>query len=114
MSEMVSIIRESSVATGEDAQGSPTYGPPAMILVPRFKHLPVFAPKGSAESQDAFGQQVIASGTVYLPPGTVVLSTDRFTIRGDSSWHVDGEAGDWISPFDGQGKVVEVALKRGA
>lgn len=93
-----------------DAQGYPLIGPETTRAVGRV----AVAPKGSEESAEAFGQKVITGYTLYLPSGTVLLSTDRVEVRGVGGWQVEGDAsaGQWTSPFSGRGRGVEVAVKR--
>lgn len=94
----------------DDEQGNPKIGPDTTRTIKRV----AVAPKGSSESAEAFGQQVITGYTLYLPSGEVLLPTDRIEIRGETGWQVEGDAaaGQWTSPFSGRGKGVEVAVKR--
>lgn len=102
------ILIRRSVETGEDAQGNPTYVP---------TDTPVdncaFAPTGSSEDVSTFGTRAITGGTVYAPSGTVFLSSDLLVIRG-MTFTIDGETGQWTNPYSGNGRGVEVAVKRGA
>lgn len=69
------------------------------------------APRSSSEFNQPGRTAVIVGLTVFFPGGTDVLSTDRFRVRG-TVYEVDGEPGDWRSPFTGRRPGVEVALKR--
>lgn len=110
---VVRILRASTTVAGEDAQGNPIMSAaPDPIPVKRVGSLPAFAPRGSSESATTSGPRVVTGGTLYLPPGTAILPTDRFEIDGDSSWMVDGEAGTWQSSRSGVGRGVEVAVRR--
>lgn len=104
--ETITITRRT--ASGEDSQGNPTY---------TTEDIPVggcaFAPGGSADEIATFGSRAITGGTVYGPSGTVFLPSDILTIRG-MAFTVDGETGQWTSPFTGVGAGVEVAVKRSA
>lgn len=106
--ETITIVRDADEATGEDSQGNP-------IITTEEIDVPgcAFAPGSSSEDAATYGQRVMAGGTVYAPSGTVFRSTDRLLIRGEM-FVVDGEAGQWTSPFNGRGRGVEVAVKRGA
>lgn len=105
--ETVTIIRQGE-ASGEDSQGNPII-PEEEIDVDGC----AFAPGSSGEDTSPYGQRVLTGGTVYAPTGTVFLPSDRLIIRGEH-YVIDGESGQWTSPFNGRGRGVEVAVKRGA
>lgn len=105
--ETITITRQGE-QTGEDEQGSPIFDTDT-LEVPGC----VFAPGTSDEAGSTAGARIVTGGTVYAPSGTVFLPTDMLTIRGER-WQIDGEAGQWTSPFTGTGWGVEVAVKRGA
>ena len=105
--ETIKITRQSS-STGEDSQGNPIYGT-TTITVDNC----AFAPTGSTEDVVNFGTRAITGGMVYAPSGTVFQPTDVLEIRG-MTFTVDGESGQWTSPYTGEGKGVVVAVKRGA
>jgi hypothetical protein len=105
--ETITITRQGA-QTGEDTQGNPTYATSTIDVKGC-----AFAPASSDESGDTFGGRILSGGTVYAPAGTVFLPSDVLTIRGNP-WHIDGEAGEWRSPFTNRVKGVEVAVKRGA
>lgn len=68
-------------------------------------------PRTSVEpSQDA-RTAVIVGLTVFMPAGTVIGPHNRLRVRGDD-YEVEGEPGEWISPFTGWAAGVEVAVKR--
>lgn len=100
-------VRRQGARTGEDSQGNP---------IPAVDEFEVrrcaFAPRSSDESTDVFGGRTFTGGTVYAPSGTVFKPSDVLIIRGEV-WSIDGEAGQWTSPFTGRGKGVQVAVKRG-
>ena len=68
------------------------------------------APRSSAEDNDG-RTAVIVGLTVYMPEGTDVLPSDRLVIRGVVH-EVDGEAGDWRSPFSARRPGLEVPVRR--
>lgn len=56
---------------------------------------------------------VDAKLTLYLPNGTAVESGDRFVVRG-TEWVKDGDAQNWVPPFDFEvGVVVNVRKRSG-
>lgn len=69
------------------------------------------APRASTELTDGGRQGVIIGLSVYLPPDAVVGPHDRLEVRGDM-FEIDGEPGEWRSPFTGWNPGIEVALKR--
>lgn len=71
------------------------------------------APRSSSDITDRARSGIIVGLTAYFPPDTVILSSDSFVIAG-TVWQLDGESGDWTSPFTGWKPGVEAALKRGA
>lgn len=71
----------------------------------------VVAPRLDGEAHADGRQGVIVGFTVYAPPGTEVLPSDRLTIRGRDH-EVDGEPGDWVDPWSGVSKGVELAARR--
>jgi hypothetical protein len=104
--ETITILRQGE-STSEDSQGNPIY-PTLEISVAGC----AFAPRASDETLDVFGGRVLTGGTVYLPSGTEIRSSDVLVIRGER-WLVDGDAGQWTNPFSRRGRGVEVAVKRG-
>lgn len=71
-----------------------------------------------AETPDVGGEQqqardtVIVGYTVYAPPGTDVVTTDRVRIRGETC-EITGFPGDWgRSPFSGTYGPVQFAADR--
>lgn len=66
----------------------------------------------SSSSEENAGRAAVIVGlALHAPAGADILSTDRVVVRGDT-YEVDGEVGDWRSPFSGVAKGIEVALKR--
>lgn len=76
------------------------------------------APRTAADITDRGRQGRISSALLLVPFGTDVRHTDRFRVEGlvslDGEWDVDGDAGQWKSPFTGWEAGCEVALKRAA
>lgn len=106
--ETITIVRKGE-QTSEDSQGNPIFEDLPDIPVAGC----AFAPRSSEENGSNAGARIITGGTVYAPPGTVLFPTDLLRIRGQE-WQIDGEVGDWVSPFSGDERGVEVAVKRGA
>lgn len=71
----------------------------------------VLAPRLDPEDRDQGRQGVVIGWTVYAPHGGDILATDRLRIRGDDH-EVDGEPGDWRSPFTCHGEGLEVQTRR--
>ncbi len=68
------------------------------------------APRTSAESTDPHAPAVVVGLTIYGPART--LNADDTLLVGGVLYQVDGEAGDWQSPFTGWHPGIEVAVKR--
>jgi hypothetical protein len=69
------------------------------------------APRQAGE-QIGQGRIAATSGvTVYVPPGADVLPSDRIEVRG-AVYEVEGEPGDWRSPFTGWEPGMEIHLTR--
>lgn len=97
---------------GRDPWGTPIPGPvtetavPGCVVTPRQE-----APEVGGDQQQA-RDTVIKGLTVYSPPGTDVVTTDRFRVRG-TLYEVTGEPGDWgVSPFTGTPSCVQFLLDR--
>lgn len=97
---------------GRDAFGAPLPGTltetpiTGCVVTPRQE-----APQVGGEQQQA-RDTVIAGLTVYAPPGTDILTTDRFRVRGQV-YEVTGQPGDWgRSPFTGTPSCVQFLLDR--
>lgn len=104
--ETVTILTRTE--TGTDRYGNPTFAWPAPgVDVDGC----AVAPRSATEPAQVGRQAVITGLTVYMPPGTVVGPYDRLSLRG-VTYEVDGEAGEWVSPFSGWRPGVEVAVKR--
>lgn len=109
--ETVTILR-AGASTGRDARGNPIPGPvvetpvKGCVVTPR-QEMPQV---GGSEQQAR--DTVITGYTVYAPPGTSVLTTDRVRIRGVVC-EITGEPGDWgRSPFTGTAGPLQFAADR--
>jgi hypothetical protein len=69
------------------------------------------APRKAEEERDQGRQGVIIGLTLYAPPGTDLLPTDRVRARGEV-FEVDGFPGIWDNPLTGTSFGIEVALRR--
>ena len=77
------------------------------------------APRTATEGTDPHAPAVIVGLTIYGPPtfadgSALVIDADDQILIGETLYDVDGEAGDWRSPFTGWHPGVEVALVRAA
>lgn len=108
--EIVSVL---STVTTTDAYGDSTtvvtevaWGPCAI------------APRTAIESVDPHAPAVVVGKSLYGPAtfadGTLpaVIDADDQILIGSDLYDVDGEAGDWESPFTGWHPGIEVAVKR--
>lgn len=69
-----------------------------------------FDPGTSTEPLERGRDAVLTQPTVYAPAGSDVLAGDRLVVRG-RTWEVDGDPGDFRSPFTGWHPGVAIALK---
>lgn len=69
------------------------------------------APRSSSESVDSHAPAVIVGLSIYGPAGVTINADDKVRIDG-VLYDVDGQAGDWTSPFTGWHPGIEVAVKR--
>lgn len=79
-----------------------TYGPPVTLRC-RVN----LANKRVNVSNGGAGQEIVASGTVFLPAGTIVAPEDRLTFRGNAYKVVSVQPGFW---FDGRETHVEAVI----
>lgn len=74
------------------------------------------APRQSSEPVEAGRATVIVGLTAYLPHGADVRAADVVVPSAGrwagTRWKVEGDAGDWSSPFSGWTAGAEVALER--
>ena len=94
--------------TGTDRYGKPEFGWP----------LPgaevggcAVAPRTSTEPVEVGRQSVITGLTVYMPSWVTLSPYDRLIVRG-VTYRVEGEPGEWRSPFSGWEPGIEVAVTR--
>ena len=103
MSEIVYRLRP---ATATDAYGDETVGVDVERAIPGV----AVAPRYSSEGNDN-RSAVIVGLTLYFPPRSDVLSTDRWRVRG-AVYSTVGDPGEWINPFTNVNCGLEVAVKR--
>lgn len=67
---------------------------------------------GTSGNENTQGRETVIIGlTLFLPAGTRVAATDRFTVRGDP-YEVEGQPEAFLSPFTGLNPGLPVAVKR--
>jgi hypothetical protein len=103
--ETITIVRPGPV-TGTDAYGNDVHGDDVETDVPGC----AVAPRTSTENVDA-RDQVIEGLVVYPPAGTDVRATDRVR-RGGVLYEIDGDPGEWRSPFTGLNSPMQLSLRR--
>lgn len=100
--ESITLTRRSS--SGTDSYGQPIYVDTTIELMGMVSA----RIQGTNYAPDEI---IVADGlTIYLPPGTVVEDSDRFTVRG-KSYAVDGQAFNWVSGLSGWNPGVVVNLQ---
>jgi hypothetical protein len=105
-SETVIIKRRS--ANGTDAHGNKTYSVTTIRVTDCMVGL-----GGTGEPGTADRDPIDQSLTIYMPNGTQVQPGDRFLIRG-LEFAKDGNAQEWVPPFDfNVGVVVQVKRRNG-
>ena len=70
-----------------------------------------FAPRSSTEATDRRDTVVIGL-TLYAPPDADIQATDKIVRANGTVWEVDGEPGDWQTPFTGWHPGLQIAVKR--
>lgn len=70
-----------------------------------------WAPGDSTESEDG-RDQVVTRRTLYTPPNSGITDQHRVRFPDGSLWRVDGDPGQWRSPFDGWVPGDEIRLER--
>lgn len=93
-------------AAATDAYGDET---PGTDVSKNFTGVAV-APRYSTEGNDN-RSAVVVGLTLYFPPGSDVLSTDRWRVRG-AVYSTVGDPASWINPFTSVNCGLEVAVKR--
>lgn len=64
------------------------------------------------EDEDRVGREGVVIGwTVFAPADADILATDRLRIR-STDHEVDGEPGEWRSPYSGARKGLEIRTRR--
>jgi uncharacterized Zn-binding protein involved in type VI secretion len=100
-------VFEMAVQGAEDAHGNPIVTFADAVTVEGCG----FAPGGSQELYGPGRNPVTSVPQLYCPPGTVVTSRSRVTVRG-KLYQVDGDPAEWRSPFTGWEPGVVVTLER--
>lgn len=103
------VVRVRRVESGADALGDPTDVTETRTTISGC----AVAPRSTSDIVDRGRQGVIVGLSLYAPAGTTVDHTDLFEVDG-TLFEVDGEGGNWESPFSGWRAGVEIALKRAA
>lgn len=94
--------------TGTDRYGNAVYGwPEPGTTYDRC----AFAPGTSTEPVEPGRTAVLVDAVVYLPAGAEVGPADRLIVRG-VTYEVQGEPGDWRSPYTGNRPGVAVPVRR--
>jgi hypothetical protein len=92
---------------GVDEYGDPIEGGSSTSLTVR-----AVAPRYTSDPADPSRSPVIDGFTLYFPPGVDIAATDKLTVRG-GTYEVDGEPGEWVSPFTNVSHGIEVNVRRG-
>ncbi|WP_329520511.1 hypothetical protein [Spirillospora sp. NBC_01491] len=92
--------------------GRDAYGDPLGDIKDRLDITPcALAPRQSGE-QIGDGRYAVTSGMdLYAPAGADILPSDRIEARG-VVYEVDGEPGDWVSPYTSRRPGLVVPLTR--
>jgi hypothetical protein len=94
----------------KDEHGNPKRGARTDVEVPGCS----LAPHDADETRGTFGPVTTTSYHVYAPTDLEFPPDTIFTIRGVSGWLMEGEVGQWTSPYSARGKGVEFTVKRGS
>jgi len=101
------VIRIRRIPGGRDAYGDPVGDSEDRLTITGC----ALAPRQAGE-QIAPGRLAVTSGMdLYAPAGSDILPSDRIEVRG-VLWEVDGEPGDWVSPYTGRRPGMIVPLVR--
>lgn len=97
--ESISVTRSGAATGSFDELGNPVLAASSSFTVDGV----AVAPLTPQEAADLWGPTNRGGYTLYLPFGVVLESTDTVTVRGESGFQVDGDAGlvQWKSPFTG-------------
>jgi hypothetical protein len=99
------IIRIRRTSTGTDDYGNEEFTTDEVAV-----HGVGVAPRSSSEREQG-ETTVIVGKALYVPPGVSILASDQFRIGG-VVYQVEGEPGEWTSPFTGTQFGTEVAIRR--
>lgn len=101
------VTRIRATPGGYDQYGDPLPGTTSELEIPGC----ALAPRYSHEQTEPGRRAVIEGLTLFTPPGADILPGDNVTARG-IRYLVDGEPGDWRSPYTGINRGVEITLRR--
>lgn len=104
--ETVTILARTQ--TGADRYGKPIYEWPEPGTQ---VHGCAIAPRSSEEPDQIARASVYEGLSIYMPPGVSVGPHDRIVVRG-IVYEVDGDPGDWRSPYSAFPRGVVVNVKR--
>jgi hypothetical protein len=107
--ETVTLLRPG--ATTQDGYGNDVPGPDVETDIEGVAVSPRDGNASSGNENTQGRDQVISGFVIWLPAGTEMRPTDRVRVRGVVC-EVDGEDGQWRSPFTGLSSPVQVSLKR--
>lgn len=77
----------------------------------------VFAPSvsvGANVSNELVNRRdtVITGLTLYAPPDADITPTDQIVRADGTVWEVEGQPGDWLTPFTGWHPGIQVGVRR--
>lgn len=104
------VTRVRATPGGYDQYGDPLPGTASEVDIPGC----AFAPRShrfDSEQTEPGRRAVTEHITLYAPAGTDIQPADLIAARGNT-YRVDGETGDWRSPFTSANRGIEVALIR--
>lgn len=113
------VTRVRTVPGGWDDHGDPIPGDVDELDIPGC----VWAPR-VATADGGIGEEAMPPGRygategflLFPPPGADILRTDQIRLplprEGQTLFDVEGEVGEWVSPYTGRAEGGQVALKR--
>ncbi len=109
LGETVTVLRPG--APSRDAYGNDVPGPDVEIDIEGCAVAPRDGNATSGNEKTQARDQITSGFTVWPPPGSDIQPTDRMRVRGVVC-EVDGEAGQWQSPFTGTRSPDQVSLNK--
>lgn len=101
----VTVVR--STPGGTDAYGDSTSSTERRTLI----HGAIIAPVRSTEVTGDGRSAVIVGYTLFVPSDTDLTTNDTIEISG-AVFKVDGQVADWVNPYTGDRRGIEVRLRR--